>query len=654
MSAKRQAKELHSDRRLGSSFVCFALMVLGQLSMPVASAETFRSNLTQYGHLSWRLEDGGVAGAVYGIAQAKDGYLWIATDGGLERFDGKQFQPWTIPGSEVAFSVLGTRDGSLWVGTAHDVVRINGGRADLVGDLSGRINAFVEGQDGTLWLVRSRIRDQKGPLCNVKDGSVRCYGAAEGIRCPYATALAQDRQGRFWMGDSQGVCIWKAGGNQYFPLQNKTFLNLEAVAAFAARQDGSVLVGYSHRGADFGLQSIASDRSVPFVADGIDGAKLVVSALLVDRNGGIWVGTEHDGIYHVVDGKADHFTAADGLTSNSVQYFFEDREGSIWAGTMDGLDQFHRLPIVPFSLREGLSSEQVASVLALSDGQIWIASAEGIDVLRDGKVTYIQKRDGLPGEVVTAFFEDHAGQIWVGVDNDLAVYSRGRFTLIRKPGGAPLGAVTQLAEDANHDVWVVTLGRPYRLYRIRADRFLDEVHSPADPWRIAADQDGTMLVSMMDGRVARYRAGLLSEFGTERTPMVMTQLVVGPDGRMLGATPVGVFHGVRGKWSRLGISGGLPCENVLGMVFDNAGSLWLRLQCGIAIIDANSLQRFWLNRSKRVSVTLLDVTDGARPGRANVSATNGSQKRVLADGNGKSLGQTVSRAAARTRPTPRG
>jgi signal transduction histidine kinase/ligand-binding sensor domain-containing protein len=614
LRAERHGTGLLPVRRLRRVLVWLALTVLAQLPIQAASAETFRPNLTQYGHLSWRLDDGGVAGVVYGIAQTKDGYLWIATDGGLERFDGKQFQPWTIPGSQVAFSVLGTRDGSLWVGTAHDAVHINRGRADLVRKLGGRINALVEGQDGSLWLVRSRSPGHEGPLCNVKDGSVRCYGAADGIRCPYGAALAQDRQGRFWVGDSQGVCTWKAGENQYFPVQNKAFLNLQGIAAVAARPDGSVLVGYSHKGADLGLQSIASGRSVPFVADGIDGAKLAVSALLVDRKGGIWVGTQYDGIYHVVGGKADHFTAADGLTSNTITYFYEDREGSIWAGTMDGLDQFHRLPILPFSMREGLSSEQVSSVLALRDGKIWINSTEGIDVFRDGKVSYIQKRDGLPGDAATAFFEDHTGRIWVGVDNDLAVYSRGRFTLIRKPGGAPLGAVTQLAEDANHDVWVVTVGRPCRLYRIRADRFLDEVHSPADPYRIAADPDGTMLVSMQDGRVARYRAGQLSEFGKERTPMLMTQLVVGTDGRMLGATPVGVFHGVRGRWSRLGISGGLPCENVLAMVFDNAGSLWLRLQCGIAIIDANSLQRFWLNRSKRVAVTLLDVTDGARPG----------------------------------------
>jgi signal transduction histidine kinase/ligand-binding sensor domain-containing protein len=591
------------------------LTVLAQWPIHTASAETFRPNLTQYGHLSWRIQDGAVAGTVNGIAQTKDGYLWIATAGGLARFDGTQFQPWTIPGSQAAHSVLATRDGTLWVGAGNDVVHIHGGRSDLIKNIAGRVFAFVESPDSSLWLVRSGIRDHGGPLCNLKGGSIRCYGKAEGIQCPYATALAQDHQGQLWMGGDSGVCTWRPAGSQFFAVQDKSFLSLQAATAIAARPDGSILVGYIRQGAELGLQSIASGKSVPFKADGLDGATLAVTALLVDREGGIWVGTDHDGVYHVAGGKADHFTTADGLTGNNIQSLYEDREGSIWVGTTGGLDQFHRVAVVPFSMREGLSSEQVAAVLASRDGTIWISSTQGIDVLRDGKVTFIQRRDGLPGEAATSFFEDHAGRIWAGVDNDLAIYGGGKFTLVRKPGGVPLGVILQMAEDAIHDVWALSAGRSYRLYRVRDDRFLDEVRLPAGhPTRIASDGDGTILVSLEDGQLVRYRGGLLLGVDKGRTPTSFTQLVAGPDGSILSANTTGLFHGVRGKWSRLGIAGGLPCEHVLGMAFDKAGSLWLRLQCGIAIIDARSLRRFWQNPSNRVAVTLLDVTDGARPG----------------------------------------
>jgi len=606
----------HSLRsRIRVFLISPVLMVLAHLQIYDASAEPFRPNLTQYGHLSWRVQDGAVSGAVFGIAQTNDGYLWIATAGGLARFDGTQLQPWIIPGNQSVFSLLAARDGSLWVGTGKDVVHVHNGRADLVKNFTGRINAFIEGQDGSPWLVRSRFLAHDGPLCNLTGASVRCYGAAEGIQCLYATTLAQDQQRQFWMGGDSGVCTWRPAGSQFFAVHDKSLLNLQGATAIATRPDGSILVGYIRQGADVGLQSISSGKSVAFKAEGIDGAALAVTTLLVDHKGGLWVGTDHDGIYHVVGGRADHFTAADGLTSNNIQSLYEDREGNVWVGTIGGLDQFHQLAIVAFSMREGLSSESAASVLASRDGTIWISTTQGIDLLRDGKVTHIQKRDGLPGEAVTSFFEDHAGRIWVGIDNDLAIYSRGKFTLVRKPGGAPLGVIRQLQEEANNDIWVISPGRPYRLYRIRSDRFLDELRpSAADPTRVVSDRDGTILVALEDGRLARYRGGRLLNVDKERTPVLLKAMVSGPDGTVWGTSSKGIFHGVRGKWTHLGVGNGLPCENVIAIAFDKAGALWLRLQCGVAIIDAPSLRRFYQNSLNSVAVRMLDATDGAQPG----------------------------------------
>ncbi len=282
----RRGAQLHAERHgngtsprspIGGFLAWLVLTVLIPLAIQAASAETFRPNLTQYGHLSWRLLDGAVAGAVFGIAQTKDGYLWIATDGGLERFDGRQFQPWTIPGNQVAYSLLAARDGSLWVGTGRGVVHVDHGRSDLVKNLEARTNAFVEERDGSLWLVRTRIHDRSGPLCHMKGGSVRCYGAADGIQCPFGATLTQDRDGRLWFGGASGVCTWRAGESRFFPVQNKSLANLEAVTAVAARPDGSILAGYIRPGADLGLQSMVSGKSTPFRADGIDGAALAVT-----------------------------------------------------------------------------------------------------------------------------------------------------------------------------------------------------------------------------------------------------------------------------------------------------------------------------------------------------------------------------------------
>ena len=78
-----------------------------------------------------------------------------------------------------------------------------------------------------------------------------------------------------------------------------------------------------------------------YVVAGMDSTAIEVSALLTDRNGGIWVGTGNRGIYRIHGGRADHFDSADGLSSDSVQGLYEDREGDLWVATSRGIDRFH-------------------------------------------------------------------------------------------------------------------------------------------------------------------------------------------------------------------------------------------------------------------------------------------------------------------------
>jgi len=88
----------------------------------VSALDTSRQ-ISQYGHTAWRIVDGVFAGTPNAIAQTTDGYLWIGTQTGLTRFDGVRFVSWRPPeGNELPssriISLLGTRDGSLWIGAS--------------------------------------------------------------------------------------------------------------------------------------------------------------------------------------------------------------------------------------------------------------------------------------------------------------------------------------------------------------------------------------------------------------------------------------------------------------------------------------------------------------------------------------------------------
>jgi signal transduction histidine kinase/ligand-binding sensor domain-containing protein len=471
--------------------------------------------------------------------------------------------------------------------------------------------------------------------------------------CEFGGALTEDAEHSFWIASDTGVCKWNAIKSEVFETPDKSFVNLRGAAAFAELKNKSMLVGFSRPGQHTGLQIDSDGRWSAFKCDGLDGTTLFVIALLIDREGGLWIGTQNAGIYHVKNGKADHFTSADGLTSDDVLSLYEDQEGSVWVGTIGGVDRFHELSVVPLSVRDGMSSDQHTAVFAERDGSIWVSGPLGIDVFKDGEVGHFNKSNGLPGQTPTALLQDHLGATFVGVDDKLTVYRGKKFEIIRKPDGTSLGVMRALAEDSSHDVWAIAVGNVYRLYRVRNYRFLDEIKLPSDPIALAISPSGKAWVELENGSVGPLNDGVFhtSVLGA---PAPRRHMMVQSDGNVLIGARSGLHHSLNGKWSVLDSKSGLPCNAVFGMAYDQQERLWLRLQCGIAIIDGEELSEFWHHRISRVAIKLLDATDGARSGEATFlpSETRSADGRLWFATDGVVLSVDPLRLQTNTRPPP--
>jgi len=201
------------------------------------------TRISQYAHTAWRVQDGAFDGVPAAIAQGPDGYIWIGTANGLVRFDGVRFA--RQPQEEAVFSLLADRDGGIWVGSTS-LTRVKNGQTVRYPHPGGRINAIREGRDGTVWYVRSRVRDDNGPLCSVTGMQVRCYGSKDGIPVGYATSLAYDGADSFWIGTSEGIIHWRPGqGETFFPTVLKSAAGLVGVAS-AVRVGSSPLIRASH------------------------------------------------------------------------------------------------------------------------------------------------------------------------------------------------------------------------------------------------------------------------------------------------------------------------------------------------------------------------------------------------------------------------
>ena len=580
--------------------------------------------ISQYAHTAWRVSDGFFNGTPQAIAQTADGYLWIGTEAGLLRFDGVRFVPWTAPNGEHLpssriHSLLGSHDGSLWIGTSRGLVKWN--HFELTGIQGGSafIESLIEGPQGKVWITQSQVRDHSGPLCEVAEDALHCHGASEGIPFPFAQPLFGDAQGDLWFGGSLGVGHWSSGNVNTFTMEALRGNGLlRGVTAITSGLDGSILAGVERTGRNLGLQQLTQGVWKDYSLPQLNGAQLSVTALLRDRDEGLWIGTANSGVYHVHADKAEHFGEADGLSSDSVQSFYEDREGDVWVATSRGIDRFHDTPVISFSIREGLTSEDADSVFAAHDGTVWIGNLQALDFLRQGKLSSIAKRNGLPGRLVTSLMEDHQRRLWVGIDNGLAVYDNGKFHPVKKPDGKPLGIVTALVEDTDHNVWA-SVTQP-ALFRIQNLEVEDEFVAPQVPRVVsmAADVSEGVWLGLSSGVLARLRHGHLESLPTHRPPdHAIRNLLVEPDDSIWGATQDGAFLWRKGKEQILDSHNGLGCDDIYTLLKDDKGSLWLDTQCGFVVIAQSEIYRWWQQPDTQIRMRTLDLFDGAQTGLTN-------------------------------------
>jgi PAS domain S-box-containing protein len=577
--------------------------------------------ISQYAHTAWRVRDGVFAGAPTAITQTTDGYLWIGTLGGLLRFDGVRFVRWTPPTGEhlpttAVISLLGAADGSLWIGTASGLAQWKNGKLSIFPETAGRVNSIYEDRKGTIWISRSRTR--AGAVCKVIVSVATCYAPKDGVP-PYAETLIGDNSGYLWIGTSTALVRWKPGSSTSYELPGlKSNAALSGITALAAAPDGSVWAGISNSGRGLGLQQWVNGTWRTLITTTFDSSTLKVFALWLDRHNSLWIGTEGNGIYRVHDGKVDRFRSADGLSSDTPESFFEDREGNLWLTTAEGVDCFRDIPVVNFSMREGLTGDRVESILASRDGTIWIGNHAGLNYVRGDLVSSIDPQKGLPGSRVTSLFEDHAGRLWVGLDNGLFVYEHGRFRPIRRRDGGAIGVVLGMVEDVDSCMWAVVVragpGNQAGLVQIQDGRFATEIADERlDPTTLARDPKDGLWLGLRKGGLARYRNGQLQIFPLKNPNAQVSQILAKSDGSVLAATTDGLVERRGETQYALDHHNGLPCDRTFTMVTDKYSNLWLYTECGLILIKSEDLQQWRRHPDLKVRFDLFDAYDGAQP-----------------------------------------
>jgi len=577
---------------------------------PSAFALNPALDISQYAHTAWRIRDGFTKGVIGAIAQTPDGYLWLGTEFGLLRFDGVRAVPWQPPPGETLPSnwvraLLVSRDGTMWIGTLKGLASWNNGKLTQYPRTAGMsVDALLEDRQGTTWAGGAEV--PHGRLCKIEPGSavVECDGE-DGTLGTYVRSLYEDGAGNLWAGAWSGLWRWKPGPRTRFA--GLTALNM-ATAMIEGDNDAPLISSRA------GFRQIVDGKlekyPIPTVPRGTP------DRLLRDRDGALWIGTLTGGLSHGHEGRGDVFAQSDGLSGDAITCLFEDREGTIWVATADGLDRFREFAVATFSVKQGLPREGVGSVLATTDGGVWLGSPGRLNKWKDGQITVNR---GV--QLVTSLAQGDRGRTWVATYRGVGYFESSRFVAI---SGVPGGLVRAMAVDRGGDLWISNQDRG--LFRVHGDSLVESI-----PWTqlgqqafasavVADHARGGVWLGFYRGGVAHFADGGIRARYTAADGLaggVVNGFHITSDGTLWVATEGGLSRVKDGRVATLTSRNALSCDTVHWLTEDDAHSYWLDTACGLMRIAGAELEAWAATdenkrAAHRIQGVVFDTSDGVR------------------------------------------
>src|SRR5262249_33582815 len=178
-------------------------------------------------------------------------------------------------------------------------------------------------------------------------------------------------------------------------------------------------------------------------------------------NSGLWIGRQRGGLTHLSfkDGSltARTYTQAEGLAQNGVYAVHQGRDGTVWAGTLNGgVSNFKNGGFPTYKTVKGLVSNTVFAMPGGSDGRRGLAATDGLSALSKSHWRSYTSRDGLPPGSVNCLLEDSTGVLWIGTAKGIAFLRSGQIKTPRAIPDSLRDQIFGIAEDRSGWLWVAT------------------------------------------------------------------------------------------------------------------------------------------------------------------------------------------------------
>ena len=336
------------------------------------------------------IEQGISQSTIEAIFQDSEGYIWLGTNDGLNRYNGYEFKNYNYEEYQNSISHNGITDitedkyGNIWVNTVSGVNKIN--------KKTEKISNYTE--------INGKIKEDS------------------------TTEIIVTKDNNILVGTYEGLNIYNAKEDRFdIILEQKDGILSSCIYSIDEDINGNIWIG-----TELGLNKLSKDFKV---LETYTSESEIYNIFCDDENGFVWAGSDSSGLLKI-DTKTKEVTQyindiedENSIPANQVGAIIRDSKGNLWVGTTNGLARYNEkndsFDVYKNKVydKNSLVYNDVRSIIEDREGVLWVGTYSGISIFdTESSIKYYNAGldDGylLSENMVHGIYEDDEGYLWVG------------------------------------------------------------------------------------------------------------------------------------------------------------------------------------------------------------------------------------------------
>jgi signal transduction histidine kinase/ligand-binding sensor domain-containing protein/DNA-binding response OmpR family regulator len=576
---------------------------------------------------------------VSSIVKEKNGFVWIGTDNGLNRYDGNKIKIYNKQNSALSSNdiadLLIDRKGKIWIATFGGALNVynpsndkfvayKNSSNDNSSIPSNELNTLFEDSKGTIWVGTknglSSFNEKEQTFKSYKFDNKNRYSISHNdVRSIY-----EDGNKNLWIGTfGGGLNKFNSITGKFYRIKSSSAISPDYIHSLCGINKNEILIGTSGKGLlTFDVNTLSFQKK----SYGINKTINIVRRIKRDRNGTIWIGTDGVGVYKIkninnsntkVYCYSNDSQSEYSISSNSIYSILEDEKSNIWLGTAwNGVEVLSLNKDYTFlpSSNKGDSPISVLSIYKNKEALFMGLDGKGLTVLPEktkvAKHYNSTNKNSIGDDYIQYIYEAKDGTLWIGTFVNGLVnfnYKTGSLLQFKQKIGDPkslsFNDVRYIVEDEKNNFWIATWGGGLNYVDVKTKEFKSFKEQKGDKNAISSDnvlslqKDGQSIwmatfgggVNLLDTKTNQFKVykSIAGNPNSISSDYLYSILKDSKGNIWMGTAGEGInmLNTQKQKINRFDNDANVRYQTVTAIIEDNKGLIWFSTKQGIFNYD---------------------------------------------------------------------